>query len=592
MRFVAPRAIALVLVLGIGLGGLPSSSLAQRLLAVRTRNTGLGSEVLVGSEVWLRLRGPSRAALALRVARNLSEVLLAGLRPEEIEVKAGTAGAHEVRVRGTTLVTATRQEAAAQKSTPAGLARSWAKRLRELVSSPYVAYAAPALLQIPVGESRSLRVGGTATSALQAVVEPKDLATVEQRNGRIVVSALRAGDGELRLAIGTAAAAITIRARHWAATVPRTVPVALTARVRPDEWREAAKVALACAVRARPCADVRVTFTSLSPDDTTARLFATAPDCLPVGAIVRLEGRASERRLALPSRVWVSNYPERVRGPGVLLRDRAVEGNAVRLLWHHVNNSSGVLWFGVRIWNLDEGAATFAWSGAVSGPGRDEVYVGHVAARNYLDLLNRGVALVSPLPGRSWVELASVRTQPRDIVSAVSSLAVLSGGPLVVEVVAHTEPPSPACQPVPTSLEHLSRLSRFDFPGFVEMQASFTTGSPWQFIRLGHVPAANDEGKLLHGNYGVLYWVDVQVSNPMSEEAPVELAAHAPGGAARMVLLLDGQLVDTPLLNPTTYYVIHRWVLKAGENRRVVIGTMPQAGSNYPVALILRTPPR
>ena len=592
MKRLALKGTWTVIAVGFLLGEPAAPSLAQRLVSVRTRETKLGAEVLMAEEVWLRLRGPGRLSEASRVVQNLTEVLLAGLRPEDVQVKAAAPGVHELRGKGTTLVTATRQEAAAQKSTPAGLAQGWAKRLRELVSSPYVAYATAAVLQVPVGETRAVRIGGTAASAPQVAVEPADLATAELRGGSIVVRALRAGNGELRLSTATATAVVPLRARHWAAIVPSMVSVPLTAPLKPNEWPEAAKAALACAVRAQPSADVRVAFTSLSPADTAARLVATAPDCLPVSTIVRLEGVASERRLPLPRRVWVSNYPERVREPAALLRDRLAAGDAVRVLWHHVNNSSGALWFSVRLWNLGEAAVTFAWSGAVSGPGRDEVYAGHVAARNYLDLLNRGAALVTSLPGRSWVELASVRTRPGEIVSGVGSLALLAGEALIVEVVAHAAPPLPACRSITTIPDHLSRLSRFDFAGVVETQASFAAGDPWRFIRVGHIPTANDEGKLLHGNYGVLYWIDLQISNPTTERTEVELAAHAPGGAARMVLLLDGQLLDTPLLNPTAYYLIHRWVLKAGESRRVVVGTMPQAGSNYPVALILRTPPR
>ncbi len=54
---------------------------------------------------------------------------------------------------------------------------------------------------------------------------------------------------------------------------------------------------------------------------------------------------------------------------------------------------------------------------------------------------------------------------------------------------------------------------------------------------------------------------------------------------------MEGQVVETGLLGPARYDVLQRWHLKPGENKRVVVGTLPEAGSNYPVALILRTPP-
>ncbi|MCX7597411.1 MAG: hypothetical protein N2512_00895 [Armatimonadetes bacterium] len=586
MRFVTAKGVAAALVVGLSTAG-PTACLSQRILTVRTRQTSLGSEMMVGGQVWLRLRGPGHAAQVERTASGLRAALLAGMWPKDVQVKAAEGGAYELRIKERVLLVVTRQEAAAQKSVPASLAERWAEQLREFVASPYVVCALSAELQVPVGESRTVQIGGTATGALSAVVVPQDLATVVRQDNAIRVSALRAGDGQLWLSTPSDSAAFSLRARHWAALVPPTLSVGLTARLRPEEWREAAKIALACGIRAQPLADVRVDVSGLAAGDSTVRVIARAPDCLPVDKVVRVESAAWGQGLTLPRRVWVSNYPERVRGPKILLRDRLGFKEAVRLLWHHVNNAMGPLWFGVRLWNFGDADATFAWSGAVSGPGHDEVYLGHVATRAYLDLLNRGAAIVAVLRSRSWVELASVRAGPGHIVSGVSALQLLAGGPLVVEVAASMAPPVFASRGI-DSVPSFSRLCRFDFPGMTEATASFTVGEPWKFIRIGHIPAANDEGGVLRGNYGVLHWIDVQVSNPTTMHAAVELAVHAPAGAARMVMLLDGQLLDTPLLDRATYYVIHRWGLEAGEVRRATITTMPQAGSNYPVVLILR----
>lgn len=588
MGVVRTKILAMSLFVGLSAAG-PAVCLAQRILTVESRRTTTGSEVLVRGEVWLRLRAAGHESQAALLARSLSDLLLGGLGPGDVQVKPAAGGSYELRAKGKVLVVIGGREAVAQKSTAAGLAGRWAKYLRDFVAAPYVALGPVDELQVPVGESRALRVGGTATSVLSAAVEPPDLATAAHQKNAVVVVALRAGVGRLILSTSTDSVAVPLRARYWAARVPATLSVNLTAPLRPEEWREAVKIALSCAIQAQPQADVRIDFAQLGCNDGTVGVKATAPDCLPVETAVRVESAAAGQRLVLPRRVWVSNYPERVRHSGVLLRDRLGRKEAIRLLWHHVNNAADTLWFCVRLWNLSCEDATFAWSAAVSGPGRDEIYLGHLAARAHLDLLNRGAAVVASLRPRSFVDLGSVRAQPHQIISGIAAISLLGGGPLVVEVVASAAPGLFGSRSIDAAEPALSRLCRFDFPGFAEMSVPFAVGERWQFVRIGQIATANEDGEVLHGSYGVLHWVDVQLSNPTTERAVVELAAHAPAGAARMVLLLDGQLLETPLLGRATYHVIHRWVLEAGETRRTTITTMPQAGSNYPVALILRT---
>ncbi|MCD6352315.1 MAG: hypothetical protein J7M26_09375, partial [Armatimonadetes bacterium] len=97
-----------------------------------------------------------------------------------------------------------------------------------------------------------------------------------------------------------------------------------------------------------------------------------------------------------------------------------------------------------------------------------------------------------------------------------------------------------------------------------------------------------EHGAVLHGNYGVLYRLRLHISNPTTTPAEVALAVQSGGGAARGVFLINGRLVETPVLRATNEHTLASWVLPAAAERTVNVVTMPQSGSNYPVTLILR----
>ena len=122
-----------------------------------------------------------------------------------------------------------------------------------------------------------------------------------------------------------------------------------------------------------------------------------------------------------------------------------------------------------------------------------------------------------------------------------------------------------------------------------QVQAQYTVGQQWAFITIGRKAASGlVEGDQLQGSYGVLYDIDLALSNPTGQEARVAIAMEPAGGPARGALVVDGRAVETAMLSRDVEASVSRYMLAPGEVRHVRIQIMPQAGSNYPVRLVAR----
>lgn len=570
----------------------PAWAATQPILWPNVKTNSNHAEVYLGRKLWLRLRSANASEEAKALVDTLTEALLAAPTAADVKTRRGDAGAWQLLVGDSVIATVTREEAAAQKSSPEGLTGLWARKLKRDLHASYVAVWASATVDVPVGEGRLVRLAGPGLAKLSATVDPDTVAQLRDMGPKLWVSGVDSGDARLKLSTDDDRVSVPVRVRWWAATIPPTITATVTAPLKPDEWAEMAKAALACAVTGRPRSQVNADLTGVAWPDFTARVTAAAPNCFPARAQTTVEAKVSPQDFAEPREVWVSNYPEKVDCARTLLRDEIVSApRAIRLLWHHVNVSNETLWFGVRICNYGKTRARFAWSAAACGPGKDEVYIGHTAAAGYLDMYLRKAAILLDLAPGSSVELEDIKTPPGLIASGVASFALQQGGPIVIEVLAHRRPPACCAELLPAGAKVPRRQTHLNFPGVLEKTGEFKVGGPWTFLRLGRGSGNNGHGRRLMGNYGVLYWLRLTLDNPTSTPADVELACEGAAGAARACFLIDGKLIETSLLTPGRDAVVYQWRVGAGESKDVLIATMPQSGSNYPVNLILRTPP-
>ncbi len=158
----------------------------------------------------------------------------------------------------------------------------------------------------------------------------------------------------------------------------------------------------------------------------------------------------------------------------------------------------------------------------------------------------------------------------------------------MIEVVAESGASDMPLVAVDTNADHLSKLSEFRYDGRQTAELFHQIGGAWSFLHIGKHSSDPDIVQL-PGHYGVLYDITVQVDNARQQPATFELAVTAGGGAGRGVYLIDGQLVDIGTMHPSQERLLWRGHVAAGGNRSLLVQTIPQAGSNYPVTLVVRT---
>ncbi|MBI2265051.1 MAG: hypothetical protein HYU64_07750 [Armatimonadetes bacterium] len=90
------------------------------------------------------------------------------------------------------------------------------------------------------------------------------------------------------------------------------------------------------------------------------------------------------------------------------------------------------------------------------------------------------------------------------------------------------------------------------------------------------------------GNYGVLYKIRLELTNPGYDEKAVRISLFPTAGVARGAFVIDGKRVNVPITPPYEEVVLASYRLPSGSRRIVEILTTPEGGSYYPVNLIVK----
>ncbi len=106
---------------------------------------------------------------------------------------------------------------------------------------------------------------------------------------------------------------------------------------------------------------------------------------------------------------------------------------------------------------------------------------------------------------------------------------------------------------------------------------------------IGQKPiAGEDHTSNLDGNFGVIYKIKGSIKNPTEEATDVDLVFEASAGYMGGIFLVDGIMIQTPLLSPKGEQRIARFHLARGATRTFDVVTLPVSGGSYPATLYLR----
>jgi hypothetical protein len=562
-----------------------------------TSSAGLTLEIRSGAQVLLRLPAQERnwaETWAQRLVERLDRLAQWETRGRDWILKPHPDGLL-LEARGLSFLTITQALAQKLQATPQALAQSWLKTLQKTFNQPYLALPQQEIL-VPQGATVEVPVSSTAAGEWKGTLEGTGCSRVQLRQSRrrLIVEGLKPGREGFTLSCGGLELRVAILVRLWAGWVRLPVIATVTGQAPPADFlAEAVRNALTTAAEVQPGSQLDLgPLPSLpGPVGPGQTLQAQVPvkisgrDYLPFTATVPVTVRNHPWSPREAEQLIVSNDPENVRQPGLLAQSRLIPQQASRLLYHHKNGSSEPLFWGVYLVNPTDRWAQVHVQHNVFGPNRDEIYVGHVVTAAFWRDRLQGNGYQVQIPPRSGWPLLSRPVGPQGVISGLAEMTPQSEEPLVCQVFADRRPrnqPWSLPDPDPPAVGWVCRRpSQFQ-------EATYTVGGRHTFISIGKEPLIGLSRRPLPGNYGVLYHIQLTLTNPTEREASIEIAFSADGGVARGVVLIEGQICETGLVLASAEERLQRLTLPPHGKRRLRLQIMPQAGSHYPLRLVVR----
>ncbi|MBV9438817.1 MAG: pilus assembly protein N-terminal domain-containing protein, partial [Candidatus Eremiobacteraeota bacterium] len=325
--------------------------------------------------------------------------------------------------------------------------------------------------------------------------------------------------------------------------------------------RESLAAAVVRAATLRPGA-----VASVAPDAIPVRRDLGIDDRIEVDVPVQISGdgyftvngttRATVENVALPpiapSRLLVSDYPERLTANGVLFSARLRREEPQRLLYYHYNPASEparrIL---LKAHNDAAAPATIQVVEGLSGPGPNEMEVGHNSTRRFLVRAARNEGWVVTVPPGATFNLVDHPLPPQAVVSGLLQLRLVAGNPVDLTLLAQD-----AAAPADQSITQTQLLAGgaphargvYPVPTFYIDRTYDVDGADLE-IPIGQLPLPNlREGEALSGDYGVEQSLNVVIVNYTRAPRPVALYANPRGGRATGTFLIDGTLVQAHAL--------------------------------------------
>jgi len=509
------------------------------------------------------------------------------------------------------VLTATRAEAKAQGMTPDVLAKAWLDRLQRAVTASPLGISTDKLV-IPEGGSGTIKVFGWRSGEAKISLDSSQVASVARKGENLRITAKSLGEVIITLQVDDLIKTAKVSVLPAAAKFPQSFVVSVTGDpANADTVRSAVEGALWTRIQTLPTAQYTFKMPdigSLGQDQSrsyTIPVRATSAEAFDAEGNVVVTVRNEPIGYRAESELWYCNHPENVEKPGNLFVGRLDTGKAVRMLYHHINQSPAGLIVQVNAINESDRPARVLLIPGDSKPDKNPVLAGLVAGDQLLRNWVRFSGEVVTIPPRSSIPVAMRRIAPQETMSGLCYL-MLVDGPSNLSVRADAVPsfdgggrmmaaiqtPFPwrrlAPAPLTTNLAELP-LSPYVYPWpFKNENVDFSVGGRHGFIRIGQKPIAGATGGQLDGNFGVFYAIEANCENPGGEEAEVEVVFEASAGYSGALFIMNGEVLRTPLLQPKEEALITKFKLASGEKKKLQLMTVPLSGSSYPATIVIR----
>jgi hypothetical protein len=565
-----------------------------------------GDKVYVNEMVVLSLHAGNAAHIANR-AHAIAESL-ARFADSDLQVVESDSGVR-IAADDKTVVTVDEDEARAQNQTPDSLAGTWLTNIKTALRLPAIQFAKPSA-RVPVGGKAQVQTLGSEVDA--SVLENSNPTVVAafHKHDTLYIRGVSLGTSTVTLRSKDAEVRLEVEVQPYAAIFPQTLQVMVTGD---PASAETVSGAVEGALRTKlPCKPG--TQLSFNLPETggvpmegsatfTTTVQASSENAFPAEGKVTVVVRNVPLGRRDEADLWYSNNPEDVKISGLLYAAKLATDDPARLLYHHMNASDYPLAFEARVLNPSDKPAEIQIIPGDSPPNLNPVLAGFNAGDQFLRNWVSYSGEIVTIPPRSQLPISVRHANPKQTISGLTYLRLLPGGPdsLVVRMDAIetgvvAEDAEGFKSSMPWHVLGCQKLNQEDaqvplstevYPKPFQVQdLTYKVGGKFGFAEIGLKPIASENShNKLDGNFGVLYTIHLNLTNPTAIGADVAVVFQSNAGYTGGLFILDGKLIRTHLLQPKEQAEIDRVHLEPGESKPVTILTCPLSGGSYPVTI-------
>lgn len=490
------------------------------------------------------------------------------------------------------VIVVTPSQAKMQSSDNEALAGVWIRNIRKALEVKPLKLSSNKLL-IPFGDSDYVTAGESGAFSFSY---DKKCLDVSAEGDAVIFTPLRTGEFTVVIKRGRAKGSVKIISKERAGVIAPSISLEVTGDPASSEIiKSAILYRINDAVELKPGASLYL------KDELVVHQGLSSGDRMTVPVAVVAEGKgyiSSEGTISVSvvnsgiqwngeGVLWVSNRPEIVSRDGVLFRRELSRPGMARLMYSHKNGSSFHRRLSISFRNNSLKNARMLFRNASAGPDKYEMYAGHKAAVRYMSLMCTGSGYVLDVPPRTTVIMSDTNITPGYLFSGLCELMLLDGDS--VEVRVESFPASGKkgrLEDINEPFDPFKIHPHGVFPSsFISMERSFSVSGGDLEVEVGKWPWLIDAetGEPNTGNFGVVYSIDAELVNDTAYPVSVDLLFTPMNGTSQGTIVLDGEIMETPVVKKDEVCRIGKIRLGANERRRVNLMTMPEASSCYPV---------
>lgn len=449
-------------------------------------------------------------------------------------------------------------------------------------------------------------------SALGTTVEVYDKSIAEaymdKGNNRIIVKARKQGQTILTAVNSKGEfAAARILVRDPAGKIPSFIKISVTGNPATEELLKSA-VEKGIYLASDLVQGAKVKMKSLEMNSvlypgewTMARASVSqyGENCFTVTGDVMVVVENHELREKADDLLFVSNNPEVLQSTGKVFEGEITAGESSRLLYHHGNLiGHDVKYLSMDVDNPSDQAAELYVTQGLGGPSVDSLFVGHVAAKRFLNREMNEEGLILSIPPGKRIRFFTQTIPAGKYISGIVKIWLVSGKQVKVSLISDDERSLPLGKDVANyamlDRDNVASHARGRFEtSQVTIEKAFTTSQEYDSVEMGFEPKVFESTtrQKLVGNYGLYHNYIFNLSNDKPDAKKIEISFVPGGGFARGCFVIDGNLVETRVLDPykSQSQVIYNVQLKPDETKKLYIRTLPQSGAYYPVRIVIKT---